>query len=135
MKNSFTVNDAETQATIATFLELGHVDNIIAMFSEDPSLYAWTGTLLNDERFMVRMGMVVLFETLAEIRPNDIPLALDSLLPLLNEKTAPYVRGEAATIIGLMNNKEAHQALEPLKNDPDPQVREIVIDIYNTAII
>jgi len=134
MENIFTVSDQETKETIADFLEQGHVENIVAMFQEDPALYAWTGELLNDERFMVRLGMVVLFEYLQESRPDELPLALPSLLPLLNEDIAPYVRGEAATIVAMINTKEAHLALEPLKNDPDPQVREIIAEIYDPGL-
>ena len=52
MTTSFTASDQETRETIADFLEMGHVDNIIAMFKQEPSLYVWTGQLLDDERFM-----------------------------------------------------------------------------------
>ncbi len=63
---AFTVSDAETRKVIADFLEMGLADNIIAMFRQDETLYDWTGMLLNDERFMVRMGLVVVFEELVK---------------------------------------------------------------------
>jgi len=59
--DQYTVSEAETVAVIADFLDMGHVDNIIAMFRQDQTLYDLAGDILNDERFMVRMGMVVLF--------------------------------------------------------------------------
>ena len=115
---------------IGDFLEMGHVENIVAMFKQDTDLYDLTGALIRDERFTVRLGTAVLFEELAEIRPADISLAIPFLLPLLQEEN-PVLRGEAATILGIINNPAALQQLETLADDPDPQVREIVTDILN----
>ena len=117
------------QQVIGDFLELGHVENIVAMFKQDKSLYDLTGDLLKDERFTVRLGIGVLFEELAVIQPKKTPLAIPSLLPLLQEKN-PILRGEAATILGIIGSIDALKHLEKLKNDPDSQVREIVTDIF-----
>ena len=68
------------------------------------------------------------FEELAEIRPEEISLAIPFLLPLLQEKN-PLLRGEAATILGIINTPAALQQLKTLADDPDPQVREIISDI------
>jgi hypothetical protein len=113
---------------IGDFLELGHVENIVAMFKQDTGLYDHTGSLLRDERFTVRLGTAVLFEELALIRPDEISLAIPSLLPLLEEQN-PLLRGEAATILGIINTADARKPLLKLQNDPDPQVREIIADI------
>ncbi|MEW6518908.1 MAG: HEAT repeat domain-containing protein [Thermodesulfobacteriota bacterium] len=114
--------------TIADFIEMGHIENIVAMFKQEKEYYQLTGELIKDERFMVRMGMAVLFEQLAEIRKDDVPLAITSLLPILAEKT-PYMRGDAATLLGIIGTEEAKKPLRRLLDDPDPQVREIVKDI------
>jgi hypothetical protein len=113
---------------IGDFLEMGHVENIVAMFKKDDSHYGLAGDLLRDERFAVRLGMAVLFEELVHIRPRDTAKAIASLLPLLTE-TAPALRGEAANILGIINTEEAIRPLKALRNDPDPQVAEIVGDI------
>ena len=76
---------------VCDFLELGHVENIVAMFKKDKSLYGLTGDLIRDKRFKVRLGTAVLFEELVAIRPADISLAVPSLLPLLRERV-PSVR-------------------------------------------
>jgi hypothetical protein len=115
---------------ISDFLELGHAENIVAMFKQDKSLYRLTGDLLRDERFTVRLGIAVLFEELASVRPDDISLAIPSLLPLLEEKN-PILRGEAATILGIIGTAESINRLAQLQNDPDPQVKEIVNDIIH----
>jgi len=113
---------------IGDFLELGHVENIVAMYRQDTSLYALAGDLIRDERFAVRLGTAVLFEELAAVQPNETSLAIPSLLPLLQEEKS-LLRGEAATILGIIGSPAALQYLLPLKDDPDPGVREIITDI------
>ena len=127
MKKDFNIDMLQV---IGDFLELGHVENIVTMFKQDGSLYNLTGDLLRDERFTVRLGIAVLFEELAVIRPNEISLAIPSLLPLLQEQN-PILRGEAATILGIIDSKAALKQLVKLKDDPDFQVREIVTDIIH----
>ncbi|MBW2466766.1 MAG: HEAT repeat domain-containing protein [Deltaproteobacteria bacterium] len=124
--------DIDILQVIGDFLELGHVENIVAMFKQDSSLYDLTGDLLRDERFTVRLGTAVLFEELAAIRPSEVPLAIPSLLPLLQEQE-PILRGEAANILSIIGSRSALKHLEKLRNDPDPQVREIVTDILLQA--
>lgn len=119
---------AELVAVIADFLEMGHVENIMAMFKKDPALYALSGELLRDERFMVRMGMAVLFEEMKAIRPQEVALAIPALLPLLAEET-PWMRGEAVTLLGIIGTPEALVHLKPLADDQEPQIREMVADI------
>ena len=120
--------DIDLLKVIGDFLELGHVENIVAMFKQDRSLYSLTGELIRDERFTVRLGVAVLFEELAALRPDDLQLAIPALLPLL-EESKPILRGEAATILGIIGGREAIASLRNLQNDPDPQVVEIVTDI------
>jgi hypothetical protein len=115
---------------IGDFLELGHVENIVAMYRQDTGLYNLAGDLIRDERFAVRLGTAVLFEELAVVQPNEIFLAIPYLLPLLQEEN-PLLRGEAATILGIIGSPAALQHMLPLADDPDPQVREIIIDIIN----
>jgi hypothetical protein len=115
---------------IGDFLELGHVENIMAMYKQDTSLYSLVGDLIRDERFAVRLGTAVLFEELAAVRPDETSLAIPSLLPLLQEEN-PILRGEAATILGIIGSPAALQHLRQLANDPNPQVREIITDIIS----
>lgn len=119
--------DRELLAVISDFLEKGLVGNIVAMFKKEPELHRLTGGLLRDERFMVRMGVAVLYEELAAARPDETALAVPALEPLLADQTA-YVRGEACNILGLINTAESLALLAGMADDPDPQVREIVAD-------
>lgn len=118
--------------TIADFLEMGHAENVVALFKKDTTMYSLSGDLLRDERFSVRLGTAVLFEELTQLRPQEVKLALPSLLPLLKEPD-PFLRGEAANIIGIINAEEGLAHLRDLQDDPNPQVAEIVTDILSKA--
>jgi hypothetical protein len=121
-------DEAELIAVIADFLELGHVENIMAMFRQNPALYALSGELVRDERFKVRMGMAVLFEEMRALRPQEMALAIPSLLPVLAE-AQPWMRGEAVNLLGIIGTPEALAWIKPLVDDPEPQIREMVADI------
>ena len=105
MKKNHGVSDAELKKVIADFLEMGHIENIVSMFRQDPQYFAWSGDILNDERFNVRLGMVVLFEELVKILPHELVKAVPSLLPLLNDENS-LIRGEAVTLLGIINTPE-----------------------------
>lgn len=122
------VSDTELLQVIADFLALGHVDNIVALFRQEPRFYAWTGLLLTDDRFAVRLGVSVLFEHLAALCPENLPLAIPSLKDQLTHPI-DWVRGEAASVLGIIDTEEARALLQTLRADTSPQVVEIVHDI------
>lgn len=119
------VSDEELKKVIADFLDQGHVENIVAMFRRDPTYYQWTGELLTDERFSVRLGVSVLFEELRDLQPNRLILAIPSLAAVL-ESQEPLYRGEAVSLLGMIGSKEAIDHVRALSEDPSPQVREVV---------
>lgn len=119
------VSDKELKKVIADFLEMGHVDNIIAMFRKDQNYYSWTGELLLDDRFNVRLGLAILFEELQKIQADKTPLAIPSLQPLLSHEL-PLIRGEAVGILTIIGTAETTELIAGLKGDPSPQVREMV---------
>jgi HEAT repeat protein len=73
------------------------------------------------------MGVAVLFEELKATNPEDVALALPALIPLLQEKRT-YIRGEAVSLLITIDTPEAASAIKQLKDDPDPQVAEMVWD-------
>ena len=125
------VSDAELKKVIGDFLDMGHVDNITAMFRREPRYYGWTGEILNDPRFQVRLGVSVLFEELRLVQPEKIALAIPSLLALLQaEPPAPsYARGEAVGVLAIIGSEAAMAAVRACLADPDPQVAEVARDI------
>ncbi len=118
------VSDKELKSVIADFLDMGHVDNIVAMFCHDPLYYSWVGEILRDERFSVRLGLSVLFE---ELRTNEkalMYLAIPSLKEVLQDDE-PLYRGEALSLLGTIGTAEAYELIRSHLTDNDFQVREM----------
>ncbi len=120
--------DENVLGVIKDFLEMGHVDNIVAMFHRNHEYYQYTGPILDDERFNVRLGVSVLFEELRKREPEELDRAVPSLLPLL-ESEKPHIRGEAISVLGIIGSKAAFEAIKTMLHDRQPQISEIASDI------
>ena len=120
--------DEELLTVIKDFLEMGHVDNIVALFHRNHQYYSWTGAILDDERFNVRLGVSVLFEELRKREPEELDRARPSLLPLLKSEKA-HIRGEAVSILGIIGSKAACDAIKTMLQDKQSQIREVSADI------
>ncbi len=119
------VSDSDLKVVIADFLEMGHVENIVAMFRREPRYYSWAGELLRDERFNVRLGLTIVFEDLQHHSKENTSLAIPSLVELLEDES-PLIRGEAIGILGIIGTAEAREHIRARSNDTSPQVREMV---------
>ena len=119
------VSDQQLKKVIADFLDQGHVENIVAMFRRESKYYQWSGEILRDERFSVRLGVSVLFEELKEIQQDKLDLALPSLVELLKSEE-PLLRGEAVSVLAIIGTGEALTHIRKHRDDPNPQVREMV---------
>ena len=122
------VSDAELLRVIKDFLEMGHVDNIVAMFYRDSRYFEWTGAILDDERFAVRLGVSVLFEELQARQCASMHLAVPSLSILLSAED-PLLRGEALSVLAIINDRSLHEQALKMRGDHDSQVREIAEDV------
>ena len=125
------VSDAELLKVIKDFLEMGHVDNIVAMFDRNPRYFDWTGAILDDERFAVRLGVSVLFEELRFRECTELHLAIPSLAGLLSSAN-PLMRGEALSVLAIINDQSLHSQAVKMLDDVDLQVREIAVDILQS---
>lgn len=130
------VSDAELKKVIGDFLDMGYVENIVAMFRRELKYYAWTGEILNDSRFQVRLGVSVLFEDLQAVQPDLTDLATPSLLALLDAvpPLPSYVRGDAVSVLGIIASKRAMEGVRAMADDPDPLVGEIARDILGEGV-
>lgn len=118
------VSDKELQKVIGDFLEMGHVENIISMFRHEPDYLKWTGIILQDERINVRLGLSVLFEEFKQSTPDLLPSAISSLEEVLLSEE-PLFRGEAISLLGIINTEESMRLVNLCVDDPSPQVREM----------
>lgn len=124
------VTDDELKKVMANFLDMGHVENITAMYRQDPNCFLWTGELLDDERFNVRLGISVLFEDLKAEEHPQMPDAIPSLVELFKSDW-DLLRGEAISVLAIIGSKEAIDHIKTMENDPSGQVRELVEDILS----
>jgi HEAT repeat protein len=115
---------------IADYMGKGFLENIINMFKYDISLYSLIGDMIKDERIRVRIGTTALMEELKRERPEEVKLAVPSLLPLLQDET-PTIRGDAAYLIGITGVKSAVEELKPLLHDLDPHVSAVVREVLS----
>ncbi len=132
-ESSPAVTDDELLQVIKDFLNMGHVDNIVAMFHRGACPFDWTGAILDDERLTVRLGVAVVFEELQRRRAKRMGSAISSLMPLLASEHA-YLRGDAITVLGFIATPEAFELIRAQSDDPHPLVREIVADILTEQL-
>ena len=114
-----------SSADIVSFLEQGLLENLVALFRADPTLYPLLAELLPDERIGVRLGTSALVETLADEDPGGRGRAVESLLPLLTHES-PVVRGDAAYLLGTLGRREALTGLRAVAADENADVRDAV---------
>ena len=122
------VSDAELLQVIKDFLDMGHVDNIVVMFDRDSRYFNWTGKILDDDRFNVRLGVSILFEELKARGCESMNLAVASLEELLSSNQ-PLLRGEALSVLAIINDKNLKAQAKRMLSDEHPQVREVAEDI------
>lgn len=125
------VSDAELLQVIKDFLDMGHVDNIVAMFDRDIRYFSWTGKVLDDDRFNVRLGVSILFEELRARGCRSMNLAVASLEELLNSDQ-PLLRGEALSVLAIINDERLSTQARRMLSDKHPQVREVAEDILSS---
>jgi HEAT repeat protein len=118
-------DSADLKTMLADYMENGLLDNIIDMFKHDQSLYAYIGDLITDERIRVRIGATALVESLRKEDPENVKKAIPYLLPLL-KADAPFIRGDAAYLLGVIGNGDVVPFLNEIINDADTNVRVIV---------
>lgn len=127
-KSKSMVSDDELKKVMADFLEQGHVENILAMYRQDEIYFDWTGDLLNDERFNVRLGISVLFEELKNEPEDKTFLAIPSLVKILDTDW-DLLRGEVLSVLAIIGTEKAYNYIEKYIDDDNPQIKELVADI------
>jgi HEAT repeat protein len=116
---------------IADYMENGFLENIIDMFRHDSSLYNLVGALIQDERMRVRIGVTALVEELARLDAEHVAEAVPELLRAL-EHTEPFIRGDAANLMGIIGDSSALPSLrKAAERDEDPNVRLLAEEAIN----
>lgn len=118
------MTDDEMRAMLIEYMGRGFLENIIALFRQEPELMRFIPDLAASEELSVRLGVTALVEEMAGKYRRQLRIAVPGLVKLL-ENNNPTIRGDAANIIGLIGESSERGALERLIFDPQPAVREI----------
>ncbi len=125
------LSDGGLKQMIADYMENGFLENIIDMFRHDSSLYSLVSELIQDERVRVRIGVTAMIEELARTDREHVSEAVPALLPLLGHGE-PYIRGDAANLLGIIGDSSAVPILKKTaEEDQDPNVRLLAAEAAN----
>jgi HEAT repeat protein len=121
------MNDIEMRAMLIEYMGNGFLENIIAMFKQDSSLYRFIPELLGNENLRVRLGATALVEELIAEHREELAAAVPGIIGLLKQES-PTLRGDAASVLGIIRGASAINALRECLHDEHPGVREIARD-------
>jgi HEAT repeat protein len=121
------MNDDELRAMLIEYMGKGFLENIIALMKQDPLTVRFIPDLLGDDALVVRLGATALVEELAREHRQVLSGAVPGLLRLLAHEN-PTIRGDAANVLGVIGDRSAREALENIRDDANPMVREIVLE-------
>lgn len=119
------MQDQEMKSMLIEYMGRGFLDNIIALFRQDASVYPFIADMLGDESIQVRLGTVALVEELVKDHGKELQAAVPGLIGLLKHEN-PTIRGDAASVLGTIRDPSARQALTASMEDAHPGVREAV---------
>jgi hypothetical protein len=109
------------------YMGRGFLENIIALFKQDQSLYRFIPDMLGSDSLHVRLGTVALIEDLVKGHRNDLYTAVPGLIQLLTHEN-PTIRGDAASVLGTIKAQSAREALKISSQDVHLGVREAALD-------
>ena len=117
------MEDAEMRAMLIEYMGKGFLDNIIAMFRQDRSLYRFVADMLGDDQIRVRLGATALVEELVREHRDGFADAVPGIITLLKHEN-PTIRGDALSVLGTIGARDARGAIEACLSDVHPGVRE-----------
>jgi len=121
------MQDHEMKAMLIEYMGKGFLENIIALFKQDRSLYRFIADILGDENLRVRLGATALVEELVGSHGEELRAAVPGIIELLKHEN-PTIRGDAASVLGIIKDPSAIGALRVCLQDVHPGVREVARD-------
>jgi HEAT repeat protein len=121
------MNDGAMRDMLIEYMGNGFLENIIALFRQEPELARFLPDMLGQESLAVRLGATALAEELAGDHDPALQHAVPGLIRLLGQEN-PTIRGDAAYVLGLMRAPDARAPLAALLNDEHAAVREIAAE-------
>jgi HEAT repeat protein len=121
------MQDHEMKAMLIEYMGKGFLENIIALFKQDRLLYRFIADMLGDENLRVRLGAMALVEELVGSHGEELRAAVPGIIELLKHEN-PTIRGDAASVLGIIKDPSAIGALRACLHDVHPGVREVARD-------
>ncbi len=121
------MQDYEMKAMLIDYMGKGFLDNIIALFRQDPAVYRYLADMLGDDNIRVRLGATALVEELVRDHRSELQSAVPGVVALLRHEN-PTIRGDAASVLGIIKDKGSAGALRECLDDSHPGVREAARD-------
>ena len=121
------MNDEAMREMLIDYMGRGFLDNIIALFKQDATVYRFIPDMLGDDNLRVRLGATALVEELVSEHGNELRSAVPGLIKLLKHEN-PTIRGDVASALGMIKDQSAIAALEACSMDSHPGVREAASD-------
>jgi HEAT repeat protein len=121
------MQDHEMKAMLIEYMGKGFLENIIALLKQDRSLYRFIADMLGDENLRVRLGATALVEELVAEHREELRAAVQGIIELLKHEN-PTIRGDAASVLGIIKDPSAIGALRVCLHDVHPGVREVARD-------
>lgn len=121
------MNDSEMRSLLIEYMGTGLLENIIALFKQDDSLCRFIPDMLGAENLRVRLGATALVEELVEEHGVALKAAVPGVIWLLQHES-PTIRGDAASVLGIIHDASSIDALRACLHDSHPAVREIAQD-------
>ncbi len=121
------MHDHEMKAMLIDYMGRGFLENIIALFRQDSTVYRYIADMLGDDNIRVRLGATALVEELARDHRTELQSAVPGIMALLRHEN-PTIRGDAASVLGIIGDKASAGALRECLQDSHPGVREAARD-------
>lgn len=118
------MTDNEMRDMLVEYMGKGFLENIEALFKQEPSLARFIPDMISQENVGVRLGTTALVEELAPDYAAILKHAVPGLITLLSNEN-PTVRGDAASLLGTIGDASARESLSALLEDENAAVREV----------
>jgi HEAT repeat protein len=117
------MEESEMRSLLIEYMEKGFLENIVALFRQDPSLYRFVADMLGNEQIRVRLGATALVEELVGEHRQELGDSVPGLIALLQHEN-PTIRGDALSVLGTIRSPAARSAIEACLADVHPGVSE-----------
>jgi len=121
------MNDHDMKAMLIEYMGKGFLENIISLLKQDHSLFRFIPDMLGDDNLRVRLGATALVEELAGGYREELRTAIPGIIRLLGHDN-PTIRGDAASVLGMIGDRSTIDALQASLKDDHPGVREAAQD-------